>query len=102
MKLTTKEEALLQAYMEGITDHEEVLKMKSFIQHGDTSTYEHVLEVTRLAFLLSRRLPWSFHEKSVVKAPSCIIFIFMTGMCQTRTGGGFMAFTTTGLPIEMP
>jgi len=67
MKLTTKEEALLQAYMEGITDHEEVLKMKSFIQHGDTSTYEHVLEVTRLAFLLSRRLPWSFHEKSVVK-----------------------------------
>lgn len=67
MRLTAKEELLLKSYMEGITNHEEVLRMKSFIQHGDTSTYDHVLAVTRLAFLLSRRLPFSFQEKSLVK-----------------------------------
>ena len=67
MKLTKKEEELLLRYMDGIKEHEEVLRMKTFIQHGDTSTYDHCVEVTRLAFLLSRRLPWSFHEKSIVK-----------------------------------
>ena len=65
MKLTKKEEELLLRYMDGIKEHEEVLRMKTFIQHGDTSTYDHCVEVTRLAFLLSRRLPWFFHEKSM-------------------------------------
>jgi len=67
MKLTPVEERILRMYLEEMKNHKEVLKMKDFIQHGTTSTYDHVLEVARLAFLLSRRLPWSFHEKSIVK-----------------------------------
>lgn len=65
--LTEKEEQLLQTYLDGLHLHPEVLKMKNFIQHGKTSTYDHVMDVTRTAFYLARRLPFSFHEKSVVR-----------------------------------
>jgi uncharacterized protein len=43
-------------------------KLRSYIQHGNTSTYEHSLNVARTAFGLNRRLRLRADEESLVRA----------------------------------
>ena len=45
----------VRAILKDYLDHPEALKMKEFIQHGDVSTYEHVLAVANRCYRVAYR-----------------------------------------------
>ena len=46
-KLTPEEEVRMHILLKGIADDPNALEMQKFIQHGNVTTYEHCLRVTR-------------------------------------------------------
>ena len=45
-----------ESYLEVVKDiifHSEVLKMKKFVQHGDTSCYDHCINVSYVGYLVA-------------------------------------------------
>lgn len=66
MELTAEEQSQLDAFLRRYRRHEKVQEMKRYIQHGSISTYDHVERVTRLCFLLNRRLGLGADEKALV------------------------------------
>lgn len=43
-------------YVKDILENKVVLKMKDYIQHGDTTCYQHCINVSYYSFLLSKKL----------------------------------------------
>lgn len=59
LKNNLSEECIEEEYIAYITElanSEIVKKMKTYIQHGDTSTYEHCLNVSYYSYKLAKRL----------------------------------------------
>lgn len=49
-----------------IINHDEVLKMKNFMQHGNTSCYDHCINVSYTGYLIAKK--FSFDAKSIARA----------------------------------
>ncbi len=54
---------LLQEFLE----QEQVHEMNNYIQHGNTSTYLHSIQVAYYSYCLARRLPIRYDRKSLVR-----------------------------------
>ncbi len=54
-------------YVQPLLGNQDVQRMKGFIQHGQESTFNHVLHVSYLSFILARRLKLPLDEKSVAR-----------------------------------
>ncbi|HBT18636.1 MAG TPA: HD family phosphohydrolase [Clostridiaceae bacterium] len=65
--MTQKEEGHLAHLLSLLLKKEVLIEMKKYIQHGDTTTYDHVLAVARAAFKLSKKLPFGVSEMSLLK-----------------------------------
>ena len=53
-------------YLRPYLEHESVLKMKAYVQHGDVSTYRHCLNVACYSLYLARKWRWTVDEESLV------------------------------------
>ncbi len=51
-----KDDSEYYNYVKDILDNEIVLKMKNYIQHGNTSCYEHCVNVSYYSYLLTKKL----------------------------------------------
>ena len=58
---------LYMDYIRPLLINEEVQKMKEFIQHGQESTFNHVLHVSYISFILARRFRLPLDEKSIAR-----------------------------------
>lgn len=67
MKKTKREREVFDYILQDLLHHEEVLKMKGFIQHGDLSTYDHAVNVAWTSFRLSRQLRLKVDERSLLR-----------------------------------
>lgn len=47
--------------------HEQINEMKKYIQHGNTSTYLHCIQVAYHSYCLANRLPFRYDIRSVVR-----------------------------------
>ncbi len=63
MKLTEEEELIFYELLRDYLYNEQVMEMKSYIQHGTVTTYDHCRQVARLSFVLNRRLHLNADEK---------------------------------------
>ena len=66
MELTTEERSQLDALLQHYRQHAKIQEMKRYIQHGATTTYEHVEQVTQLCFLVNRRWHLGADERALV------------------------------------
>lgn len=67
MKLKTGEQAYFEAYVKYLlSTYNIIYEMNKYIQHGTTTTYDHVLAVARYSYLLSCRLPFKFNTNSLI------------------------------------
>lgn len=67
MKLKAGEQAYFEAYVKYLlSTYNIIYEMNKYIQHGTTTTYDHVLAVARYSYLLSCRLPFSFNTDSLI------------------------------------
>ena len=60
MKISDEEQAIIRRNLTGIIDTPQAQSMKTFIQHGHISTYEHVINVVCMSCRVDRR----FHARS--------------------------------------
>ena len=67
MKLTSHEKIEIKNLLHGLNRTKEAELMKHYIQHGQISTYEHVLSVTRLSFYLNRRFHLGASDSELVR-----------------------------------
>ncbi|MFQ7076676.1 MAG: HD family phosphohydrolase [Christensenellaceae bacterium] len=58
-------------YLRPYLEHESVLKMKAYVQHGDVSTYRHCLNVACYSLYLARKWRWMVDEESLVVGAFC-------------------------------
>ena len=68
MSLTDEETKYFLTCLDELNQNERFQSMKNYIQHGDVSTYDHVLSVAYYSFLLSQRLPLSIHKRELIRA----------------------------------
>ena len=66
MELTTEERSQLDVLLQHYRQHAKIQEMKRYIQHGATTTYEHVEQVTQLCFLVNRRWHLGADERALV------------------------------------
>lgn len=50
-----------------LMDHENFKRLKSFVQHGNISTYTHSIRVAKRSFDLARRFKLNINEKELLK-----------------------------------
>ncbi len=67
MYLTSQETNEIRQLLKGLLDTKEAGFMKQCIQHGHISTYDHVISVARLSFLLNRRLHLGAPDAELVR-----------------------------------
>lgn len=67
MKLTAEEVAEIKSYLQGMYTTEEAEFMKTCIQHGQISTYDHVVSVVRLSFYLNRHFHLGASDRELVR-----------------------------------
>jgi len=74
MALNEKEELEFNKLAEPILSNEKVQLMKTYVQHGRITTFDHVLSVSKRAFALNRKWNWGVNEESLVTA--CLLHDF--------------------------
>ncbi len=57
----------LDRLLQDLEEDPRILRMKQYIQHGDTTTYEHCVSVARESFRLNRLLHLKADEAELVK-----------------------------------
>ncbi|MDF2537796.1 MAG: hypothetical protein K0S76_817 [Herbinix sp.] len=67
MKLSNKERENFINYIQELLQSKEIHEMKKYIQHGNTTTFHHCLLVAYYSYVISHRLPFHFHTKSVAR-----------------------------------
>lgn len=67
MKLTLTEKKEIKGCLHGLLHTEEAALMKRCIQHGEISTYDHVISVVQLSFFLNRRLHLGAPDRELVR-----------------------------------
>ena len=66
MHLTPEEQSRFDALLEPIVENDAVQSMKTFVQHGTVSTFDHCLTVAQTAFALNSRMHLGGDECIVV------------------------------------
>lgn len=67
MKTSDSEAKAFIQYIQEIMTNEQVIEMKNYIQHGNTSTFQHCLIVAYYSYLTALRLPFQYNLKSIVR-----------------------------------
>ena len=67
MKLTNQEISEIESFLSGLDSTQEAEWMKTYIQHGQISTYDHVMSVVHLSFYLNRRLHLGASDSELVR-----------------------------------
>lgn len=67
MKLTDQEILEIKSLLHGLNLTKEAERMKHYIQHGQISTYDHVISVVRFSFYLNRHFHLGAPEKELVR-----------------------------------
>lgn len=62
-----KDRVIFSSYIKPLLSNEDVQKMKTFVQHGNKSTFHHVLHVSYLSFIFIRKFNLPMDERSVVR-----------------------------------
>ncbi len=68
IKMTGEQETAFETLVQELAADPRTLKMREFIQHGMISTYDHCMNVAKLAFVLNQK--WHLHadERHLVMA----------------------------------
>ena len=53
--------------LEGIHEHDHVLRMRTFIQHGKITTYDHCLRVASMSYKINRFFKLKSDERALVR-----------------------------------
>ena len=53
--------------LDGIHDHDHVLRMRTFIQHGKITTYDHCFRVAAMSYKINRMFRLKSDEKALVR-----------------------------------
>ena len=67
MGLTRQENLEIRKYLQNLKATKEASLMKQYIQHGQISTYEHVISVARLSLYLNHRLRLGAPDPELVR-----------------------------------
>lgn len=67
MRLTAVELTEIDSLLGGLDKTKEADLMKQYIQHGNISTYDHVISVVRLSFYLNRHLRLGASDPELVR-----------------------------------
>lgn len=67
MHLTRREKEHFYSLIRDLTETEEAREMKTFIQHGQISTFDHVLSVACVSYYLNLRFRLGADERSLVR-----------------------------------
>ena len=82
MKLSREEQARFDRRAAHILKHPVYARLRSYMQHGTVTTYDHSLRVARCAFLLNSRLHIHADEQELVTA--CLLHDFYLYDWHTR------------------
>lgn len=66
--MNRKDEEEFEKLIARLRDDPRTQEMKKYIQHGAVTTYDHCMDVARMAFVLNRRLRVGAAEEDVVAA----------------------------------
>lgn len=69
-----------------ILRNEVVQHMRSFIQHGDVSTYEHCLNVAKCSLYLARKWKWKVDERALTEGAFLHDFYLYDWHVRKRAG----------------
>ena len=72
--MTRREQKRFNKLIKHYIKHPKVQSMKEYIQHGDTTTFAHVLQVTKLSYLINRRL--HLHADESILIPAALLHDF--------------------------
>ena len=61
-------------------NHEDVQKMKSFVQHGHVSTFQHSINVVVISYILAKILNWKVDLSVLLIGALLHDFIYMIGI----------------------
>ena len=53
--------------LEGINEHERVLRMRTFIQHGKITTYDHCFRVAAMSYRINKMFKLKSDEKALIR-----------------------------------
>jgi uncharacterized protein len=67
MKLSDEDKKLFISHIKELLENEQLFEMDQYIQHGNTSTFTHCFLVSYYSYAASRRLPFQFDTKSVIR-----------------------------------
>ncbi len=67
MKNQNEDKDRFEYILKDLLEHEEVLKMKDFIQHGDLSTYDHAKNVAWSSLRLAKKIGIRVDERSLLR-----------------------------------
>ena len=90
MKLDEQELSEIELLLGGLEQTKEAALMKKYIQHGQISTYDHVISVVRLSFYLNRRFHLGASEAELVRG----------AFLKTAISGAFTGCTIPGSPFR--
>ena len=57
----------VERLLEGIQDHEHVHRMRTFIQHGKITTYDHCFRVAAMSYRINRMFKLKSDEKALIR-----------------------------------
>lgn len=67
MKIRDEDKKIFNYILEDLLHDEEVLRMKNFIQHGELTTYDHVVNVAWTSLKITRSLGLKVDERSLLR-----------------------------------
>ena len=53
--------------LDGINEHERVLRMRTFIQHGKITTYDHCFRVAAMSYRINKMFKLNSDEKALIR-----------------------------------
>jgi uncharacterized protein len=67
MKIAIRNKSEFYKLIREFLNHEQILEMKNYIQHGNTSTYTHCMTVAYYSYCFASLFPKKFDLKSTVR-----------------------------------
>lgn len=100
MKLTVWEISEIERHLEGLNQTKEAALMKTFVQHGSISTYDHVIRVVRFSFYLNRRFHLGAPESELVRGAFLHDFFLYDWHKKGCCGGRLHGFAHPAIALK--
>ncbi len=94
-----EEEFSAERYLLKMSHDERVIRMKSFIQHGRVTTYEHVISVARKSVELNHRFHFHADDKQLIRG--ALLHDYYLYDWHSHKGEGLHGFTHPQTALEM-